>query len=184
MTNASSYLRNPRTLAKVGITLVVVSIGILWVVWSRRPEPPPDSLSELARVVGTVESVSESYGPSYKTKNKRRTVVHAGAREGLVLELKASTGERSEWTIEDWLIDDEAPRLQEELEPGTSVTAYGRDGRIYQLEGTRGVLVDLARARSSRSLSSVAALALVVLTLVAGGVLCARAAMLASGERG
>ena len=183
MTQASSYLRNPRTLAKAGITLVVVSIGILWVVWSRRPEPPPESLSELARVVGTVESVSESHGPSYKTKNKRRTVVHAGARQGLVLELKASTGDRSEWIIEDWLIDDEAPQLLEQLEPGTSVTAYARDGRIYQLEGTRGVLVDLERARASRSLSSVAALALVVLALVAGGVLCVKAAVLASGAR-
>ncbi len=182
--DGSSHLRNPRTLAKVGITLVVVSAGILWVVLSRRPEPPPESLSELSRVVGTVESVSEDYKPSYTTRNKRRTVVHAGARQGLVLGLKMSTGERSEWAIDDWLIDDEAPQLMKQLEPGTSVTAYARGGRIYQLEGTRGVLVDLERARASRRLASVAALALVALALVAGGALCARAVVLASGERG
>jgi hypothetical protein len=181
--NPSSHLRNPRTLAKAGITLVVVSIGILWVLWSRRPEPPPESLRELTQVVGTVESVSEDYKPSYTTRNERRTVVHAGSRQALVLELKTSTGERSEWAIDDWLIDDEAPQLSRELEPGTSVTAYTRDGRIYQLEGQRGVLVDLERARANRSLSSIAALALVLLALVAGGVLCVRAAMLASRER-
>jgi hypothetical protein len=180
MTDAPSLVSNPLALVKAGVTLVVVSSVILWVVISRRPEPPPDSLSELERVVGTVESVSENFRPLSTTKIGRRRVVHERARQGLVLGLKTSADERSEWAIEEWLIDEpsEAPKLRNELTPGTSVTAYARDGLIFQLESPRGVLVDLGRARASRGLSGAGALALLVLTLVAGVVLCGRAAML------
>jgi hypothetical protein len=180
MTDAPSLLRSPLALVKAGVTLVVVSGAILWVVISRRPEPPPQSLSELERVVGTVESVSEDFRPLYTTKIGRRRVVHERARQGLVLGLKTNAGERSEWAIEEWVIDEpsEAPKLREELRPGMSVTAYARDGLIFQLESPRGVLVDLERARASRGLSGGAALALLVLTLVVGVVLCGRAATL------
>ncbi len=186
MTDASSLLSNPRTLGKAGVTLVVVSAAILWVIFSRRPAPPPESLSELERVVGSVESVSESFRPLYTTKIGRRSVVHDRARKGLVIGLRAASGERSEWAIEEWLIDEpsEAPKLRDELRPGTPVTAYAREGLIYQLEGPRGVLVDLERARDRRGGASVGALALVVLALVAGGVLCARAVMLWSRKGG
>jgi hypothetical protein len=180
MTDAVSLWRDPRVLGKTGVTLMVVSAAILWVVMSRRMEPPPESLSELERVLGTVESVSESFRPLYTTKLKRRTVVHERKRQGLVLELKTNAGERSEWAIEEWLIDEpgEAPKLRDELRPGTSVTAYAREGLIFQLEGPGGVLVDLERARASRGLSSFAAVALLVLALVVGVLLCGRAATL------
>jgi hypothetical protein len=180
MTDAASVLHSPLALGKAGLTLMVVSGAILWVVISRRPEPPPESLSELERVVGTVESVSEDFRPLYTTKIGRRRVVHERARQGLVLGLKTNAGERSEWAIEEWIIDEpsEAPKLRDELRPGTPVTAYARDGLIFQLEGARGVLVDLERARASRGLSGGVALALLVLALVAGVVLCGRAATL------
>jgi hypothetical protein len=180
MTDAASLWRNPRVLGKTGVTLVLVSGAILWVVMSRRTEPPPESLSELDRVVGTVESVSESFRPLYTTKLKRRTIIHERKRQGLVLELKTNAGERSEWAIEEWLIDEpgQAPKLRDELRPGTPVTAYAREGLVFQLEGPRGVLVDLERARASRGLSSFAAVALLVLALGVGVLLCGSAATL------
>jgi hypothetical protein len=186
MTDASSLSNSPRTLGKSGVTLMVVSGAILWVIMSRRPDPPPDSLSELERVVGTVESVSDNFRPLHTSKLGRRWVVHDRARKGLVLGLKTDTGERSDWAIEEWLINEpsEAPKLREQIQQGSQVTAYAREVFIYQLEGPRGVLVDLDRARARRGLSSGAALALLVVALVTGVALCARAALLWSKKSG
>ena len=76
-----SWAHDPRALMKVGLPLVLVAIGILWVVWNKRPEPPPQSLAELERVAGEVQSLAEDYRPLYRTKVGRKAVVH-GAREG------------------------------------------------------------------------------------------------------
>jgi hypothetical protein len=181
-----AWMQNPRALGKVGFPLVVVSAIILWIVIDRRPEPPPESLSELDRVVGTVESLSVDYRPLYTTRRGRRAVVHEREQKGLVLELKLGKGERSAWGIETSSIGgpEQASKLREELRPGTVVTAYAREGQIFQLEGPAGVLVDLGHARARGRLESIAALALVILALMAGLVLCGRAVIVWNGEGG
>ena len=40
-TRGSWWARHPRPLAKVGVTLVIVSAAILWVIFTRRPEAAP-----------------------------------------------------------------------------------------------------------------------------------------------
>ena len=171
-TPAPWWLRHPRALAKVGLTLVIVSAAILWVIFTRRPEPPPADLVELDRVVGTVEGLSDDLRPLYTVHRGRKVSVHQASRRGWRLSIRTPAAQTAELLLRS---DDE--RLVKALQPGTPVTAFVRDGEIFQLENARGIVVALDELREERGFRASAALALVVLALVVGFVLCGLAAV-------
>jgi hypothetical protein len=166
---SSSWARNPRVLGKVGVTLVVVSAAILWVVSSKQPEPLPDSLQGLERVSGTLERIVEDFRPQYTSRQGRRTIVHQRKQRGWLLTLKPAAGQSLEWSV----ASDE-PALAA-LAPGAAVTAVAQDGHIYQLETSGRVLVDLEQTRAELRSESVLALSIVGLAFVAGLVTCGMA---------
>jgi hypothetical protein len=173
-----SWAHDPRALMKAGLPLVVVAIAILWVVWNKRPEPPPASLAELDRVAGEVQSVVEDYRPLYRTKVGRKAVVHQRDQRGWVLTLKPGGDDSIYW------IQGDDPALAAQLPVGTRVIAHQRDGQIFQLETPRGVVLDLEASTASQRTESLTALAIVALLLAAGVWLCGRAiALSARAER-
>jgi hypothetical protein len=64
------------------------------------------------------------------------------------------------------------------LKPGTALTAYARDGQIFQLEGAHGVLVDLGKRRSTQRYDAISGLWGLVLASIGGVAMCARAILL------
>jgi hypothetical protein len=170
-TRGSWWARHPRPLAKVGVTLVIVSAAILWVIFTRRPEAAPADLGQLDRVVGTVEGVSEDVRPLYTTHRGRKVSVHQAARRGWRLSLRMPAGQTAELLLRS---DDES--VVSALGQGARVTAFVRDGEIFQLENAGGILVSLDELRDERSFEASAALLLVALALLVGLALCGVAA--------
>jgi hypothetical protein len=127
-----------RALGSVGLSLLVIAGAVLWLLTTRPPEPMPASLGELERIVGEVDTLSEDLRPLYTTRHGNRTIVHPRKHRAWRLTLKASSGQRSAWSI-----PGDVPDLTDALARGTSVTAYVRAGRIDQLETASGTFIDL-----------------------------------------
>jgi hypothetical protein len=166
------WVRHPRQLARIGVTAVIVSAAIFWVILTRRPEAPPAQLEQLDRIVGTVDQVSADVRPLYTTRRGRKASVHQAEQRGWRIALNTAAGQHVELLLRS---DDEG--IPGALGPGTGVTAYARDGEIFQLESARGVLVDLGQVRSERAVEASAALLLLGLAFVGGLALCGMAAV-------